>query len=229
MRTSPVPALTCPVIQSITTSSGPDFGVLSPPEARLRDRTLAANGIRTRHYAVDGGGQTLMLNEELAATRSAARWPTAASSPGRCACWPPERPRVTASCPASLRWCTAPRGGPMELLSASGCVRVGHGGHAGRRLRGLARRASSRRRGRLRAGEPIPAHQAGRDAGHRVPALDPVGRGRCGRRRAVAPPGWAEPAGRLDAPGFARPRASRLHERGTGRRARCPGGQHLAR
>jgi 3-oxoacyl-[acyl-carrier-protein] synthase-3 len=41
-------------------------GVLPPPDARLRDRTLAANGIRTRHYAVDGGGQTLMLNEELA-------------------------------------------------------------------------------------------------------------------------------------------------------------------
>src|SRR6202451_3272420 len=43
------------------------LGVLPPPDARLRDRTLAANGIRTRHYAVDGGGQTLMLNEELAA------------------------------------------------------------------------------------------------------------------------------------------------------------------
>ena len=43
------------------------FGELSPPEARLRDRTLAANGIRTRHYAVDEKGQTLLLNEELAA------------------------------------------------------------------------------------------------------------------------------------------------------------------
>src|SRR5260370_36803958 len=43
------------------------FGVLTPPDARLRDRTLAANGIRTRHYAVDEKGQTLMLNEELAA------------------------------------------------------------------------------------------------------------------------------------------------------------------
>src|SRR5258708_22899873 len=43
------------------------FGALPPPDARLRDRTLAANGIRTRHYAVDEKGQTLMLNEEQAA------------------------------------------------------------------------------------------------------------------------------------------------------------------
>src|SRR5580658_998255 len=34
----------------------------------LRRRTLAANGIRTRHYAVDDQGKTLMLNEELAAS-----------------------------------------------------------------------------------------------------------------------------------------------------------------
>ena len=43
------------------------FGGGSPRDAALRDRALAANGIRTRHYAVDGDGQTLMLNEELAA------------------------------------------------------------------------------------------------------------------------------------------------------------------
>ncbi|MGH3393068.1 MAG: hypothetical protein ACRDPO_00105, partial [Streptosporangiaceae bacterium] len=39
--------------------------------ARLGRQALAANGIRTRHYAVDDQGRTLMLNEELAA--SAAR------------------------------------------------------------------------------------------------------------------------------------------------------------
>ena len=33
----------------------------------LRSRVLAANGIRTRHYALDAGGATTMLNEELAA------------------------------------------------------------------------------------------------------------------------------------------------------------------
>src|SRR5258708_36725668 len=42
-------------------------GVLAPRDARLRDRTLAANGIRTRHYAAAATGQTLMPDEELAA------------------------------------------------------------------------------------------------------------------------------------------------------------------
>jgi 3-oxoacyl-[acyl-carrier-protein] synthase III len=43
------------------------FGADTPRAAELRRRTLAANGIRTRHYAVDVDGMTLMLNEELAA------------------------------------------------------------------------------------------------------------------------------------------------------------------
>jgi len=43
------------------------FGPETPRGAALRRRTLAANGIRTRHYAVDAKGMTLMLNEELAA------------------------------------------------------------------------------------------------------------------------------------------------------------------
>jgi 3-oxoacyl-[acyl-carrier-protein] synthase-3 len=43
------------------------FGDGSPRGAALRRRSLAANGITTRHYAVDGKGMTVMLNEELAA------------------------------------------------------------------------------------------------------------------------------------------------------------------
>ena len=43
------------------------FGDGTARDAALRRRTLAANGIRTRHYAVDGKGATMMLNEELAA------------------------------------------------------------------------------------------------------------------------------------------------------------------
>src|SRR6185437_2211196 len=43
----------------------------TPRGARLGRQALAANGIQTRHYAVDDQGRTLMLNEELAA--SAAR------------------------------------------------------------------------------------------------------------------------------------------------------------
>jgi 3-oxoacyl-[acyl-carrier-protein] synthase-3 len=43
------------------------FGDGSTRGTALRRRVLAANGIRTRHYAVDGNGTPLMLNEELAA------------------------------------------------------------------------------------------------------------------------------------------------------------------
>jgi 3-oxoacyl-[acyl-carrier-protein] synthase III len=43
------------------------FGDGSAREAALRARALAANGIRTRHYAVDDQGMIAMLNEELAA------------------------------------------------------------------------------------------------------------------------------------------------------------------
>ncbi|MBO0835782.1 MAG: hypothetical protein J2P28_09710 [Actinobacteria bacterium] len=43
------------------------FGDGTSRGAVLRERALAANGIRTRHYAVDEKGMTTMLNEELAA------------------------------------------------------------------------------------------------------------------------------------------------------------------
>ena len=33
---------------------------------RIRERMLGANGIEKRHYAIDGDGNTVMLNEELA-------------------------------------------------------------------------------------------------------------------------------------------------------------------
>jgi 3-oxoacyl-[acyl-carrier-protein] synthase-3 len=43
------------------------FGDGTIRDTALRRWTLAANGIRTRHYAVDENGMTVMLNEELAA------------------------------------------------------------------------------------------------------------------------------------------------------------------
>jgi 3-oxoacyl-[acyl-carrier-protein] synthase-3 len=43
------------------------FGDGTARDAALRQRALAANGIRTRHYAVNRDGMTVMLNEELAA------------------------------------------------------------------------------------------------------------------------------------------------------------------
>jgi len=101
-------------------------GVLPPPDARLRDRTLAANGIRTRHYAVDGGGRTLMLNEELAvhaisralADRGlgpeAVRMLATGTTQGDCLV-----PGFSSMVHGRLG------GGPMELLSASGVCASG--------------------------------------------------------------------------------------------------------
>jgi 3-oxoacyl-[acyl-carrier-protein] synthase-3 len=43
------------------------FGTGAPRAAESLSRTLALNGIKTRHYAVDDSGMTMMLNEELAA------------------------------------------------------------------------------------------------------------------------------------------------------------------
>ncbi len=43
------------------------LGALTQGSDRLRTRMLEANGIITRHYALDGNGNTTMLNEELAA------------------------------------------------------------------------------------------------------------------------------------------------------------------
>src|SRR5215471_7741800 len=43
------------------------FGDGTARGTALRQRALAANGIKTRHYAVNGTGMTCMLNEELAA------------------------------------------------------------------------------------------------------------------------------------------------------------------
>jgi 3-oxoacyl-[acyl-carrier-protein] synthase III len=102
------------------------LGALAPSDARLRDRTLAANGIRTRHYAVDGGGQTLMLNEELAAhaisraladrglETEAVRMLATGTTQGDCLV-----PGFSSMVHGRLG------GGPMELLSASGVCASG--------------------------------------------------------------------------------------------------------
>ena len=102
------------------------FAALSRPDARLRDRTLAANGIRTRHYAVDEKGQTLLLNEELAAHAIG----RALADRGL----QPEAVRMLAT-GTTQGDCLVPGfasmvhgrlgGGPMELLSASGVCASG--------------------------------------------------------------------------------------------------------
>ena len=48
------------------------LGCVDGRPSRLRRRVLAANGIATRHYALDAQGNTTMLNEELAARAVAA-------------------------------------------------------------------------------------------------------------------------------------------------------------
>jgi 3-oxoacyl-[acyl-carrier-protein] synthase III len=92
----------------------------------LRERALAANGIRTRHYAVDGDGSTLMLNEELAAqavrraladrglTTSAVRMLATGTTQGDVLV-----PGFASMVHGRLG------GGPMELLSASGVCASG--------------------------------------------------------------------------------------------------------
>ena len=82
-------------------------GVLAPRDARLRDRTLAANSIRTRHYAMDATGQTLMLNEELAAHAVSRALADRGLRPEAVRMLATGTTQVTAWCPASLPWCTA--------------------------------------------------------------------------------------------------------------------------
>jgi 3-oxoacyl-[acyl-carrier-protein] synthase-3 len=48
------------------------LGLIDGKPCRLKKRILQSNGIRTRHYALDEDGQTLELNEELAAKAATA-------------------------------------------------------------------------------------------------------------------------------------------------------------
>jgi 3-oxoacyl-[acyl-carrier-protein] synthase-3 len=97
------------------------LGSLPDGSRRVRDRMLEANGIRTRHYALDAQGQLTMLNEEIAA--AAIR--SALSSRGMSinqvgmmavATTQPDLPVPGFASMVHGRL----GGGPMELLSASG-------------------------------------------------------------------------------------------------------------
>jgi 3-oxoacyl-[acyl-carrier-protein] synthase-3 len=102
------------------------FGPDTARGAELRKRTLAANGIKTRHYAVDDKGMTTMLNEELA-VRAARRALTDRGLPPRSV-----RMLATGTTQGDL---LVPGfaamvhgrlgGGPMELLSAAGVCASG--------------------------------------------------------------------------------------------------------
>jgi 3-oxoacyl-[acyl-carrier-protein] synthase-3 len=102
------------------------FGDGTARGTALRERALAANGIRTRHYAVDSKGSTLMLNEELAAqaaqraladrglTVSAVRMLATGTTQGDVLV-----PGFASMVHGRLG------GGPMELLSAAGVCASG--------------------------------------------------------------------------------------------------------
>jgi 3-oxoacyl-[acyl-carrier-protein] synthase III len=102
------------------------FGDGTARGAALRERALAANGIRTRHYAVNSEGLTVMLNEELAAhaarraladrglTVSAVRMLATGTTQGDVLV-----PGFASMVHGRLG------GGPMELLSATGVCASG--------------------------------------------------------------------------------------------------------
>src|SRR5215472_5981829 len=102
------------------------FGDGTARGAALRRRALAANGIQTRHYAVNSEGMTVMLNEELAAhaaqraladrglTVSAVRMLAAGTTQGDVLV-----PGFASMVHGRLG------GGPMELLSAAGVCASG--------------------------------------------------------------------------------------------------------
>ena len=102
------------------------FGGGSAHEAALRRRTLAANGIRTRHYAVDDQGTTLMLNEELAAhaaRRALADRGLDASAVRMLATGTTQGDVLVPGFASMVHGRLG--GGPMELLSAAGVCASG--------------------------------------------------------------------------------------------------------
>jgi 3-oxoacyl-[acyl-carrier-protein] synthase-3 len=102
------------------------FGDGSARGAALRRRVLAANGIRTRHYAIDDSGVPLMLNAELAAraVRSALDDRGLAPSAVRMLAAGTTQGDVLVPGFASMVHGRL-GGGPMEILSAAGVCASG--------------------------------------------------------------------------------------------------------
>ena len=176
--------------------------------SRARARTLAQNGIQTRHYAIDKQQRTLFRNSQMAALAVKQAAGAGGARPGRCpAAGRGHHRRRPAG--ARLRQHGPRRARQPRLRDrqpARGVRRRGDGPAAG--LPGGAGRGAAARGGlRQRVPQPAVQGQPLRDAGgrgrraavrHRVPALDAVGWGRGGAAgRPPARPG-AVPAHRLD-------------------------------
>ena len=137
------------------------FGDGAPRGDALRQRALAANGIRTRHYAVDSDGLTVMLNEELAVhavERALADRGLPVTAVGMLATGTTQGDVLVPGFASMVHGRLG--GGPMELLSAAGVCASGMAALKGRGVRGPARRPCGGRRGRLGAGQPVPDRAA---------------------------------------------------------------------
>src|SRR5580692_1484973 len=98
----------------------------TPRAVKLLSRTLAANGIKTRHYAVDDSGMTLMLNEELAAEAARRALADRGLGPhqvGMLATGTTQGDLLVPGFASMVHGRLG--GGPMEVLSASGVCASG--------------------------------------------------------------------------------------------------------
>ena len=102
------------------------FGGDTRRSAALRRRTLAANGIRTRHYATGDAGLTLMLNEELAAEAARRALKDRGLSPQQVSMLATGTTQGDLLVPGFASMVHGRLGGgPMELLSAAGVCASG--------------------------------------------------------------------------------------------------------
>jgi 3-oxoacyl-[acyl-carrier-protein] synthase-3 len=98
----------------------------TPRAAQSLSRALAVNGIKTRHYAVDDRGMTLMLNEELAAEAARRALADRGLGPGQVGLLATGTTQGDLLVPGFASMVHGRLGGgPMELLSAAGVCASG--------------------------------------------------------------------------------------------------------
>ena len=102
------------------------LGAGTPRAAEMLSRTLVANGIKTRHYAVDDSGTTLMLNEELAAEAARRALADRGLGPAQVSMLATGTTQGDVLVPGFASMVHGRLGGgPMELLSAAGVCASG--------------------------------------------------------------------------------------------------------
>ena len=152
------------------------FGADTRRSAALRRRTLAANGIKTRHYAVDDAGLTLMLNEELAAEAARRALADRGLEPRQVSMLATGTTQGDLLVPGFASMVHGRLGGgPMELLSAAGVCASG--------MAALKAAVSAVRLGEHPVAVAVGSELVSRrsapragNAGHQLPALDAVRR-----------------------------------------------------